>query len=54
MYIYADDTSLSNHITDPIISNSEIQDDLNTIQAWATKCQITFNPLKSEALMMTY
>ena len=50
--LFADDTSLSKHITDPIISNSEIQDDLNTIQSWATKWQVTFNPLKSEALMI--
>ena len=50
--LFADETSLSKHITDPIISNSEIQDDLNTIQAWATKWQVTFNPLKSEALLM--
>ena len=50
--LFADGTSLSKHITYPIISNSEIQDDLNTIQSWATKWQVTFNPLKSEALMI--
>ena len=50
--LFADDTSLSKHITDPSISNSEIQDDPNTIQSWATKWQVTFNPLKWEAFMM--
>ena len=34
--LFADDTSLSKHTTDLTISNSEIQDDLNTIQAWVT------------------
>ena len=51
--LYADDTSISKHITDPIVSNNEIQHDLLTIERWADKLKIKFNPLKSEALLIT-
>ena len=45
----SDDTSISKHITDPIVSNNEIQHDLLTIEHSADKWKIKFNPLKSEA-----
>ena len=51
--LYADDTSISKHITDPIVSNNEIQHDLLTIEHWADKWKIKFNPLKSEALLIS-
>ena len=35
--LFADDTSLSKHITDDNISNNEVQHDLDTIEAWASK-----------------
>ena len=51
--LYADDTSISKHVTDPITSNNELQHDLTTIEAWADKWKIKFNPVKSEALLIT-
>ena len=51
--LYADDTSISKHVTDPITSNNELQNDLTTIKAWADKWKIKFNPIKSEALLIT-
>ena len=51
--LYADDTPISKHITDPIVSNDEIQHDLLTIEQWANKWKIKFNPLKSEALLIS-
>ena len=51
--LYADDTSISKHITDPIVSYDEIQHDLLTIEKWADKWKIKFNPLKSEALLIS-
>ena len=51
--LFADDTSLSKHIIDDYISNNEIQDDLDTIQAWASKWKVIFNPLKSESMLVS-
>ena len=51
--LYADDTSISKHITDPIVSNDEIQHDLLTIEKWEDKWKLKFNPLKSEALLIS-
>ena len=51
--LYADDTSISKHVTDPITSNNELQHDLTTIETWADKWKINFNPVKSEALLIT-
>ena len=51
--LYADDTSVSNHATDSITSNNELQHDLTTIEAWADKWKIKFKPGKSEALLIT-
>ena len=42
--LFADDTSLSKHIIDRMTCNLDIQNDLNTIQTWANKWQVTFNP----------
>ena len=49
--LFADDTSLSKHIIDDNISNN--QHDLDTIEAWASKWQVIFNPLKSESLLVS-
>ena len=51
--LFADDTSLSKHIVDDHTSNNEIQADLNTIQTWANKWQVIFNPLKSESMLVS-
>ena len=51
--LFAKDTSLSKHIIDDYISNNEIQDDLDTIQAWASKWKVIFNPLKSESMLVS-
>ena len=51
--LYADDTSISKHVTDPITSNNELQHDLTTIEAGADKWKIKFNPVKLGALLIT-
>ena len=51
--MFADYISLSKHIIHQTVSNNELQDDLNTINEWARKWQVTFNPLKSEAILMS-
>ena len=51
--LFADDTSLSKPIDDPVMSNMEIQNDLNIIGDWANKWKVKFNPLKSESLLVT-
>ena len=51
--LFANDTSLSKHIIDDYISNNEIQDDLDTIQAWASKWKVILNPLKSESMLVS-
>ena len=51
--LYADDTSISKYISDPIVSNDEIQHDLLTIENWADKWKVKSNHLKSEALLIS-
>ena len=51
--LFADDTSLSKHIIDDNISNNEVQHDLDTIEAWASKWQVIFNPLRSESMLVS-
>ena len=51
--LFADDTSSSKHIIDDNISNYEVQHDLDTIEAWASKWQVIFNPLKSESMLVS-
>ena len=51
--LFADDTSLSKHIIDDNISNNEVQHDLDTIEAWASKWQVIFNPLRPESMLVS-
>ena len=50
--LFAPDTSLSKQIIDDHTSNNELQVDLDTIQTWADKWQVIFNPLKSESMLV--
>ena len=51
--LFANDTSLSKHIIDEHTSNDEVQVDIYTIQTWANKWQVIFNPLKSESMLVS-
>ena len=51
--LFADDTPLSKHIIDDNISNNEVQHDLDTNEAWASKWQVIFNPLESESRLVS-
>ena len=47
--LFADDTSLSKHISDHDTDNGELQSDLKIIKNWAKQWKVKFNPLKSDA-----
>ena len=51
--LFADDTSLSKHISDYDTDNGELQNDLNIIENWAKQWKVKFNPLKSDALLIS-
>ena len=51
--LFADDTSLSKQITNSQVCELEIQNDLKTIETWAEKWKVTFNPKKSDALLVS-
>ena len=51
--LFADDTTLYLIINDPIISATIIESDLQTISDWAKKWLVTFNPTKTESLLIT-
>ena len=51
--LFADDTSLSKQITNRQVCELEIQNDLKTIETWAEKWKVTFNPQKSDALLVS-
>ena len=51
--LFADDTSLSKHISDYDTDNGELQNDLDIIENWAKQWKVKFNPLKSDALLIS-
>ena len=51
--LYADDTSLLEEISDPLLSFQKINRDLFRLNTWASKWLITFNPLKTEYIVFT-
>ena len=42
--LFADDTSLFSTVTDEVLSNSHLNDDLSKINDWAYKWKMSFNP----------
>ena len=51
--LFADDTSLSKQITNRQVCELELQNDLKTIETSAEKWKVTFNPQKSDALLVS-
>ena len=51
--IFADDTSLFIIVDNPIDAACKLNSDLETIHHWATKWLVTFNPSKTEPLLLS-
>ena len=51
--LFADDTSLYIIVDDPSESAITLNSDLQKIQKWASEGLVTFNPAKSEALLLS-
>ena len=52
--LFADDTSLYIIVDNPISAAEMINTDLETIQRWAEKWLVKFNPSKSESLLVSW
>ena len=50
--LFADDTSLSVVVGDPICAGTILQSDMDKISRWAQKWLVTFNPSKSKSLVI--
>ena len=48
--LFADDTSLLEIVTDPVVSANKLNSDLDKLQHWASKWLFTFNPEKTEVV----
>ena len=53
VFLFADDTSLLEYITDPIQSFDKINRDLNRLHLWASQWLLTFNPTKTEYIVFS-
>ena len=51
--LFADDTSLSLVVHDPVLAATNLQADIHKIENWARKWLVKFNPAKSESLETT-
>ena len=51
IYLFADDTSLSMTVSDPLAAGTMLQTDTDKITDWAQKWLVKFNPSKSESLV---
>ena len=51
--LFADDTSLSMVVNNPNITGAILQKDIDTINDWAVKWLVKFNPSKSESLIVS-
>ena len=51
--LFADDTSLYLVIENPQIAAQQLQSDINTITTWANRWLVTFNPSKSESMIIS-
>ena len=51
--LFADDTSLYFIVKNPVEASALIQSDINTITSWASSWLVTFNPSKSESLVIS-
>ena len=51
--LFADDTSLSLVVHDPVVAATNLQVDIHKIENWARKWLVKFNPSKSESLIIS-
>ena len=51
--LFADDTSLSMIVSDPLAARTMLQTDIDKITDWAQKWLVKFNPSKSESLVIS-
>ena len=51
--LFADDTSLYIIVDSPIEAANKLNSDLQKVHDWATQWLVTFNPLKSEAIVFS-
>ncbi len=51
--LFADDTSLYIVVDDPIEAGELLQADIDTITNWSIKWLVTFNPAKTESLLIS-
>ena len=51
--LFADDTSLSVVVGDPVCVETILLSDIDKLSRWAQKWLVTFNPSKSESLVIT-
>lgn len=51
--LFADDTSLYLVVENPVTAAQQLQRDIQSISTWADKWLVTFNPSKSESLVVT-
>ena len=51
--LFADDTSLLELVSDPVVSVQRVQGDLITLENWAKKWRVTFNASKTDLLIIS-
>ncbi len=51
--LFADDTSLSVVVEHPDVAARTLNSDLNTINTWANRWLVTFNPKKTESILFS-
>ena len=53
IFLFADDTSLLESITDPLLSFAKLNRDLSKLNEWAKQWLVTFNPLKTKYIIFS-
>ena len=51
--LFADDTSLYIIVDNPLLAANTLNADLTKLHNWASKCLVTFNPSKSESIIVS-
>ena len=53
IYLFADDTSLLENLTDPILSFEKLNRDLSKLDAWSKQWLVSFNPTKTKYIIFS-
>jgi hypothetical protein len=53
IFLFADDTSLFDHILDPVMSFAKMNRDLVRLQNWSTQWLVSFNPTKTQYIVFS-